>query len=577
MLLDPKILWYSSSLLICPNCGAGCSIQADTCQRCGISTKNITKCGLCGHVFFYTGENCCPDCGEQLPDYSKNYDFIDWKESVGYQIAVSNTPHTDTEITADTPAYNENNENADNIANEADTAQNVNSDNGANEADTAQNANNGGMSPIEEFIQQAREMGYQGIRYYISGSIAAFTYNNDLGIMQSRGNALSDTRTAASRKSFNIPDNADVYFIVSAQVFGGFANDGKGFAITSRGIYYRDDRGIGHIDWATFSNCDIAHDDLSHIHIHNMSLKAIQVSDTETVANCLSLLQICVNVFLDEVIQEEAPLKLQEQKEAEEAAAKREQEEADEKAKGYMGIAHIIQYELRKYNFTDMSFYHAGGQVINGKKVDAARTAFSIPPDLDVYFIASAQMLGGFKNSGKGFAITKDGIYYHDSNAVGKIDWQSFADCNIVHDSSKIFVGCMSMYIIQCNDLSAFVEFLRGIQKWVALYIDEITGNKNVAAVPITEADKGPEAITDSSVNGEIQSEPPHTAAENVVICPNCGTENLQNARFCKGCGNNIAIQAPDKPDEEVFCINCGAKVKAGKKFCPGCGEKIYY
>ena len=47
--------------------------------------------------------------------------------------------------------------------------------------------------------------------------------------------------------------------------------------------------------------------------------------------------------------------------------------------------------------------------------------------------------------------------------------------------------------------------------------------------------------------------------------CPNCHTENLEKARFCKTCGK------PLQP--EVVCSRCGHKNILPDKFCEQCGQ----
>lgn len=76
--------------------------------------------------------------------------------------------------------------------------------------------------------------------------------------------------------------------------------------------------------------------------------------------------------------------------------------------------------------------------------------------------------------------------------------------------------------------------------------------------------------------------------------CSECGTENLQNAKFCSGCGKafisedtKACIKCGEKIDvnakfcnhcgekQERLCPKCGAKLVEGAKFCGECGEKV--
>lgn len=56
------------------------------------------------------------------------------------------------------------------------------------------------------------------------------------------------------------------------------------------------------------------------------------------------------------------------------------------------------------------------------------------------------------------------------------------------------------------------------------------------------------------------------------VICPKCGNQLPEGAKFCGSCGTNLA--AFEKPPANV-CTNCGNPLKEGAKFCNVCGTKI--
>src|SRR5438270_11229821 len=49
------------------------------------------------------------------------------------------------------------------------------------------------------------------------------------------------------------------------------------------------------------------------------------------------------------------------------------------------------------------------------------------------------------------------------------------------------------------------------------------------------------------------------------MVCPSCGTENLDGKRFCKECGTALA----------VACGSCGAALTGGEKFCADCGAPV--
>ena len=53
---------------------------------------------------------------------------------------------------------------------------------------------------------------------------------------------------------------------------------------------------------------------------------------------------------------------------------------------------------------------------------------------------------------------------------------------------------------------------------------------------------------------------------EDKQICPNCGTENTKEARFCRQCGTKF---------DEKKCPDCGTVLEGTETFCPHCGKKL--
>jgi len=49
--------------------------------------------------------------------------------------------------------------------------------------------------------------------------------------------------------------------------------------------------------------------------------------------------------------------------------------------------------------------------------------------------------------------------------------------------------------------------------------------------------------------------------------CPNCGTENDSDAKFCDSCGTAMS--------SEVECNSCGEENDADAKFCKSCGRPL--
>ncbi len=64
-------------------------------------------------------------------------------------------------------------------------------------------------------------------------------------------------------------------------------------------------------------------------------------------------------------------------------------------------------------------------------------------------------------------------------------------------------------------------------------------------------------------------------------ICPKCGTANLENAKFCIGCGSQLIKISTNKPEINQLnsnfkiCPNCESKNKPNSKFCISCGAGL--
>ncbi|MEM2321207.1 MAG: SPFH domain-containing protein [Candidatus Bathyarchaeia archaeon] len=87
----------------------------------------------------------------------------------------------------------------------------------------------------------------------------------------------------------------------------------------------------------------------------------------------------------------------------------------------------------------------------------------------------------------------------------------------------------------------------------------------------------------------------PTAPAQPMVLCPKCGFQNPQTAKFCSNCGTPlqaVGVTCPKcgaaNPAGAKFCINCGSPLQAsnkcpkcgsdvqlGAKFCQNCGEKL--
>jgi membrane protease subunit (stomatin/prohibitin family) len=70
-------------------------------------------------------------------------------------------------------------------------------------------------------------------------------------------------------------------------------------------------------------------------------------------------------------------------------------------------------------------------------------------------------------------------------------------------------------------------------------------------------------AITEAMKAGKEKP----AAAPGTIACPNCGTANPADAKFCNNCGTKL--------QGTTACPNCGQENSAGSKFCNNCGTKL--
>ncbi|MEN6551604.1 MAG: zinc-ribbon domain-containing protein [Methanobacterium sp.] len=67
----------------------------------------------------------------------------------------------------------------------------------------------------------------------------------------------------------------------------------------------------------------------------------------------------------------------------------------------------------------------------------------------------------------------------------------------------------------------------------------------------------------------------------NLIVCPGCGTENKIDSKFCIGCGSNLlessvnTSEADEIDMNSLICQKCGFKNNHGSKFCIGCGASL--
>ena len=56
-----------------------------------------------------------------------------------------------------------------------------------------------------------------------------------------------------------------------------------------------------------------------------------------------------------------------------------------------------------------------------------------------------------------------------------------------------------------------------------------------------------------------------------MIICPVCGKELMDTAKFCASCGSPVAVNIPTKK----ICQVCGQEIAEGAKFCGTCGTPV--
>ena len=58
------------------------------------------------------------------------------------------------------------------------------------------------------------------------------------------------------------------------------------------------------------------------------------------------------------------------------------------------------------------------------------------------------------------------------------------------------------------------------------------------------------------------------------ILCPSCGSQNSEQARFCVQCGE--ALEPPEaNASAELKCPRCHKPVRAAAHFCPSCGYDL--
>ena len=88
------------------------------------------------------------------------------------------------------------------------------------------------------------------------------------------------------------------------------------------------------------------------------------------------------------------------------------------------------------------------------------------------------------------------------------------------------------------------------------------------------------------SCGNELNKPPVYTLKinepqSNLLVCPSCGTENKIDSKFCIGCGNNLlensvnTHEANETEIDSVICPECNHENNSSSKFCIGCGASL--
>lgn len=69
-----------------------------------------------------------------------------------------------------------------------------------------------------------------------------------------------------------------------------------------------------------------------------------------------------------------------------------------------------------------------------------------------------------------------------------------------------------------------------------------------------------------------------------MIKCPDCGSDNPDEATFCRKCGENLSAIKPkeetksDNQEVAKYCVKCGYGIKdKSTEICPKCGVRVMY
>ncbi len=59
-----------------------------------------------------------------------------------------------------------------------------------------------------------------------------------------------------------------------------------------------------------------------------------------------------------------------------------------------------------------------------------------------------------------------------------------------------------------------------------------------------------------------------------MMKCPYCGSETMENSKFCNNCGKELITKLKES-QMKTICPYCGNDTKEDSKFCQSCGHKL--
>ncbi len=126
-------------------------------------------------------------------------------------------------------------------------------------------------------------------------------------------------------------------------------------------------------------------------------------------------------------------------------------------------------------------------------------------------------------------------------------------------------MGGFFLGFLKCEKCGGYYELKEGEA------IDDFEGCSCGGKFKYVKSIDGLESVKDLDSHSEDKS-----------ICPNCGTENLKNVKFCGSCGKPIKKPISPDPDKNkkisekpLYCPNCGTENIRTAKTCRNCNKSL--